>query len=402
MDRSTRTSFSGLVAILALILFTLPRPSLAKSVAYCSSQNTGDGAAKFWTWQSNGWCNDNCKGTSAFGVILENNCWCSDFIPDDQVDISDCSDSCPGFPEEKCGNKDEGLYIYVRLDSNVQPSGTKGTSKPTSSSVSPSSSANSVTSRSSAEAPPSSSVMTPSSAPPSPIPSSSAALPDPETIVQTVTASASVVTVTPNQPSAVSTTLTTTAGPTSSSDTSSVTNIQLITLSGVVITQTVVTTPTSVPTQTNQGQSKKSTNVGAIVGGVIGGLALLGAIVGALIFFFFRRRRQQEDEDESGVRRNTSTMSKSGLIGGGEKAPRYPPRIATNFNSRNSRALDNESISPVSGSDRRSSRLVFDQRLNPSAIMVLDNASRGSFASLDDSHDYGRTLNVRNPDPDTR
>jgi hypothetical protein len=60
---------------------------------------------------------------------------------------------------------------------------------------------------------------------------------------------------------------------------------------------------------------------------------------------------------------------------------------------------DTDSISPMeSGSDRRSSRpYIFDQRLNPSAIMTLDNASRGSVASLDDSRDYGRTLNVSVP-----
>jgi hypothetical protein len=164
--------------------------------------------------------------------------------------------------------------------------------------------------------------------------------------------------------------------------------------SGVIVTKTVVTTPTSVPAVASN--QKKGTNTGAIVGGVVGGLAVLGAVIGAVVFLLFRRRRQQKEgeEDRSGMQRNTSTMSRSGLLGRGEKAPQQPPKIATTFNSRHSRHLDNESISPISGSDRRSSRLVFDQRLNPNALMVLDNPSRDSFVSMDDSRDYGRTLNV--------
>jgi cell wall integrity and stress response component len=144
---------------------------------------------------------------------------------------------------------------------------------------------------------------------------------------------------------------------------------------------------------------KSSTNVGAIVGGVVGGVAVIGAIIGGILFYLHRRRRQQLEADvdrdgQSGVQRNVSTMSKAGLLRM-EKNPQYPPPIATSFNRRTSRHMDAESVSPISGSDRRSSRpYIFDQRLNPSAIMAMDNGSRGSFASLDDSRDYGRELNV--------
>jgi cell wall integrity and stress response component len=137
--------------------------------------------------------------------------------------------------------------------------------------------------------------------------------------------------------------------------------------------------------------------VGAIVGGVLGGIAFLAAIVGAVLFVLWRRRRQREEAEDGqfGVQRKTSTISKSGLLRTAEKPPQFPPTIVTSL-KRNSRMTNGDSISPTSGSERRNSRpYLFDQRLNPSAIMTMENASRGSFVSMDDSRDYGRTLNVR-------
>ena len=88
-------------------------------------------------WQSNGWCTTKCE-SSAYAVILGKSCWCSDYAPgEDQHDTSDCSDNCPGYPSEKCGNVDKKLYIYIKGVGGVEPSGTKGSSKPTSSKVSP-------------------------------------------------------------------------------------------------------------------------------------------------------------------------------------------------------------------------------------------------------------------------
>lgn len=171
--------------------------------------------------------------------------------------------------------------------------------------------------------------------------------------------------------------------------------------SGNVITQTLLITPTATPQTEVTGKSKS--NTGAIVGGVVGGVGALAAIL-AGVFFLLRRRRNQQreghngesgDQDESGVHRYASTMSKSGLLRG-EKQPERPPPIATSFNRRHSRTLDQESISPISASDRRnSSYRIADQRLNPSTIFVFENTSRASVGSLDDSRDYHRTLNVR-------
>jgi cell wall integrity and stress response component len=84
-----------------------------------------------WPYQSNGNCTNHCKeeGKYAFAVIQYNDCHCSNYIPADQEDISKCQKDCPGYPPEKCGNKDDGLYIYIEMDG--KPSGTLGGSSST-------------------------------------------------------------------------------------------------------------------------------------------------------------------------------------------------------------------------------------------------------------------------------
>lgn len=154
----------------------------------------------------------------------------------------------------------------------------------------------------------------------------------------------------------------------------------------------------------------------------MGGVAGILIIVGAILFCLWRRRKQQRSEEDgpTSITRNTSTMSKAGLISGrGDKDAHYPPTISTTQGAAASR-YDNESISPVSGSHRRLSQpMMIDSRLNPDAVLMfhptLANTSRESLTSIDDSRDYGRQLNVcgsalnimsyandfkvRNPDP---
>jgi hypothetical protein len=50
--------------------------------------------------------------------------------------MDDCRKDCPGFPDEKCGNKDKNLFMYIQMDGQV--SGTIGGSQPTSSAAEPS------------------------------------------------------------------------------------------------------------------------------------------------------------------------------------------------------------------------------------------------------------------------
>lgn len=52
--------------------------------------------------------------------------------------MSQCNTNCPGYPDESCGNQDQGLYGYIAL--SMSPSGTAGGSSSTASSTQSSSS----------------------------------------------------------------------------------------------------------------------------------------------------------------------------------------------------------------------------------------------------------------------
>lgn len=329
--------FGSLSSVLGIFLFSMTAAA-DFTTSYCSNDNTGSTDVFNWTWQSNGKCTEHCnsQGTFAFAVIQFKDCWCSNYIPAQQVDTSDCMVNCPGFPAEKCGDADKGLYIYIKLDGS--PSGTQGGSQPTS--------------------------------------ARSAKL---STTLKTVSSNAN------EQP---------------------MTSTWVVTESGAVVTRTIIVAPTLSPAMS--GSSSSGSNTGAIVGGVVGGVLGLLAIVGAVFFVLWRRRKQQREEqgqvDASGITRNTSTMSKAGLLGHTtEKDTQYPPQIMTNFGSGSQKSrYDGESSTPNTGSERRYSQpLVIDSRLDPRAVLTFHgaNVSRESIGSIDDSRDYGRQLNVRNPDP---
>lgn len=348
MDHRFASTLFGFAAFSTILLSSIqPAAAVDWTYSYCSSLNTADQSTSYtWPYQSNGNCTNHCKqdgGPWAFAVIQYTDCWCSNYVPGTTADSGDCLVDCPGFPDEKCGNKKKDLYIYVEMDG--QPSGTKGGSQPTSAAAS-----------SSQNTPPSS----------TPPPKATSKKPS-----------------TSDSPSATE---------------QPVTVPTLVTESGNVVTRTVVITPTS--TASGNGDSKSPTNVGAIAGGVAGGVVGLLAIVGGILFLLLRKRRQREQNGEggAGITRNVSTMSRAGLLGG--QAEKNPTPLTTTFGSQRSRP-DDESITPITPSTRRLSQpILVDSRLNPAAVITFHgNHSRESLGSIDDSRDYGRQLNVRNPDP---
>jgi len=215
---------------------------------------------------------------------------------------------------------------------------------------------------------------------------------------------------------------------------SPVVSTRVVTLSGAVVTQTVTSTPLVAvnPQSSNEEFQRHGLSGGAIAGIVIGVLIALAAF--ALAAFLLWRRRRNSDAASGGSRsgprgsprRNVSVLSKAGLLGRGandEMAERdYDEPLYVNTGGKSGRnsvrnsmlygAGGHEGVSPVSPlsgsqdageSSRRHSRpMVYDQRLNPSALWAShDNGSR---VSMQDNADYsrpleGRTLGIANPDP---
>jgi len=172
---------------------------------------------------------------------------------------------------------------------------------------------------------------------------------------------------------------------------------------------------TSAPAQTSDSalgaSSQPSGGGGGISGGTVAGIVVgvaiaIGLVIGSIVFVLLRRRHKkdldaasegasftspsQASKTKGGIpSRQVSQMSSAGLL-------TKPTRINTGVPSTGD---DNRSAGlGTQASDRNSSHMTVDQRLNPWAI-YSNEASRISNVSLQDNHDYSRQLRVANPDP---
>ncbi|KIV90744.1 hypothetical protein, variant 2 [Exophiala mesophila] len=334
------SSHHVLSAILVVLLLLFSETQ-GLDISYCSPENNAGSFPTYnYPYQSNGACQQHCVGSYAFAVLQGNDCWCSNYIPADQVSTSDCNQPCPGYPSEWCGSTDEGLYGYFLLSPGI-PSGTLGaTPSQTTSSRSTSTSGSTTGSATSSDQ-----------------------QTEVYTSVTTVTGEIRTVIVTPS--------------PTVSSDAN-----------------------LGQPSAGGGG----GTNVGKVVGIVLGVVLGVIAIIALAIWLWLRRRRQDNPDsprpessfmartgDSSSSNnipsRQVSQMSSAGLLG--NKAPRI-----NTFGmpaGTDPRSADTAS----SGFDRRS--VGTDQRLNPYALYIHDEG-RVSDVSLQDNQDYSRQLRVANPD----
>lgn len=137
--------FSARRSAWLLLASTFAARGQSLSQQYCSNENTGadyqggkdkiDGLLDDWDtdngivtdiYNSNGACQTQCQGEYAFAIVQWQSCWCSNYVPADQGDTSSCNQQCPGYPDESCGNENQGMYGYIAL--GRAPSGTFGAS----------------------------------------------------------------------------------------------------------------------------------------------------------------------------------------------------------------------------------------------------------------------------------
>lgn len=138
---SIKSSLASVLLLASYAAAAAPGQSAINlQVEYCSKQNTGASNAQGENiYQTLGLCNDHCQGKFAYAVLQYQECWCSNDKPSEMVDVEDCNQTCPGYPDQKCGNKGAGLYAYVPLD-GAPISSSNGTSSASSAgSVSPAS-----------------------------------------------------------------------------------------------------------------------------------------------------------------------------------------------------------------------------------------------------------------------
>ena len=105
--------------LLSFILLLIPCAS-SLSLTYCSSQNLGSDSTSD-QYMSNGYCQDYCRKQGyAVAILSRFDCFCSNDVPADQIDLSDCDTSCPGYPDEKCGDEDHfGYLVFGEVDATV-------------------------------------------------------------------------------------------------------------------------------------------------------------------------------------------------------------------------------------------------------------------------------------------
>lgn len=201
-----------------------------------------------------------------------------------------------------------------------------------------------------------------------------------------------------------------------------VTSTRVVTLSGAIVTQTVTSTPVPVvsPEGITEEAHHKSVSGGTIAGAVIGGIVGLALLVLAAFFLLRRRNRKGDPESPKAMQRNASVLSRAGLLSSAravdaEKSDDPPYGGAAGVNTQRNSTLYGDGIendSPISAvgaglydisthDSRINSRpLVYDQRLNPAALMSnWDlNGSRTSVNTMQDQRDYSRPLGITNPD----
>ncbi|CAG8285118.1 unnamed protein product [Penicillium salamii] len=304
------------VAVSIFALLAQPFASASSDLAFCATDNTGSSySAVSDTYQSNGACLKTCANY-ALGVLQGKKCWCTNVAPSktSQEDTSDCDTGCPGYPSDSCGSAAKGVFAYVSITGNDVTSTAGGSTSSTSTSSSSSSSSTSSSTEKTTDTTASVAVETNSGGE-----------------VKTITVAGS--------------------GPTAGAESASA--------------------------DTSEADSSKLSggSIAGIVIGVLGGLALVGALI-FLIFFYRKRARSvspipSQDMTDNRTSRGSSFMRGIFPQGEGAAGGSIPTRSGTTFT---------------------------DNRMKTNTVLY-PNGARDSSVSLQDNEDYSRpVLRLTNPD----
>ncbi|KAJ5795119.1 Carbohydrate-binding WSC subgroup [Penicillium paradoxum] len=310
--------------VVSVLALSQPFVSASSELAFCASDNTGASfKAVTDTFQSNGACIVSCA-QYAFGVLQGKKCWCTNVAPSkgSQAETSDCDASCPGYPDDSCGSAGKGVFAYLDIGGHDVTSTAGGSTSSTSTSSSSSSSSSSTSSTTSNEST--------TTAPVRPI-------------VETQTNSGGQVKTITVEGSRV------TADPGSSSGSGSA----------------------SEKTDSSDSSKLSGGSIAGIVIGVIGGLALVGALI-FLVFVYRKRARAASPIPSQDMTDRTSRGSS--FMGG------FLPR------------------GNGDGVPGRSGTTFTDRRMKTNTVLY-PNGARDSSISLQDNEDYSRpVLRLTNPD----
>ncbi|KAJ6786480.1 hypothetical protein PWT90_09651 [Aphanocladium album] len=274
------------VMYLTWLLPLLALEAVAQS-SLCSTVNTADSGPKPNIYESRSACSDQCNGQSAYAVVQDNQCWCSNKTPSSTTDDSDCNTPCPGYPMEMCGG--DSQFSYILLDKSkviaASPSGSSSQAPETSG---PSESA------STSEQPP----------PPQVIKVTQSNAGQSTAIIQTVQASASVQTIISSDGPASFRTVTVTVAPVTATAAASDTNPTLA---------------ASSPKPDSSSGLKRGAIAGIAVGGSAAGLCL------GLAAFMIWRRSKHSRADRKGRGRENGAFG----VGGGDSVTYFGSSAST-------------------------------------------------------------------------
>lgn len=105
---SKRTPLAFRAVFLIFMMYTAVVSALTLNL--CSNSNLGTFQSTY-QYNSIGYCLDNCRNAGYAVAILQSySCWCSNSVPADTVDLSNCQVKCPSYDLEDCAQA--GFYGY--------------------------------------------------------------------------------------------------------------------------------------------------------------------------------------------------------------------------------------------------------------------------------------------------